>query len=406
MYFEASISKSAPKRFNKLSQKAQLGCIAALSVLLLSALQWLLLDRDASQRHLHQYGGMVAEQLSRLSKDAMVREDTIALNVLAEQVASDSAIASITIYSINGRTLASYGTALENGDAAYEFNRPIQLADATAGFVRVQLNSTAQVAASESSPLLHGLTQAWRPLASLVGAALLLWGIISWLTSKPLNLIHSCEDDSRTTADEVATTRRVLLLAVRLFNSAEMSSARRDALMDTAKFRIADVARLYGAHYLPIEPGAFAIIFAVARVSDSDTNKDTDDQRFHAACAALAIARLCNQPGGARFRYSLQEASLPLTDGLDPEFAELSHHTEDILADSMLYAALASDNTIALSASYARALERPERLDLTREHSPALAGLQTENAQDYYLLSGANAVTESMLNHQVEALTS
>lgn len=49
-------------------------------------------------------------------------------------------------------------------------------------------------------------------------------------------------------------------------------------------------------------------------------------------------------------------------------------------------------------------MERPERLNLTREHSPALGSLQTEVADDYYLLSGANAATEDMLNHQVAAL--
>lgn len=78
--------------------------------------------------------------------------------------------------------------------------------------------------------------------------------------------------------------------------------------------------------------------------------------------------------------------------------------SEDVLADSLLYAALASDNTIAVSTAFAQAMERPERLNLTREHSPALGSLQTEVADDYYLLSGANAATEDMLNHQVAAL--
>lgn len=361
--------------------------IAALSILLLGGLQWLLKDRKAAERHVHQYGGMVAEQLTRLSKDAMVREDTIALNVLAEQVAGDEAIASVTIYSTDGRTLASYGKAPTNGSETHEFNRPIQLAEATAGFVRVTLNSTAFAPASESPWFLRWLTQAWRPLASVLLAGLFVWGIVFWLTRRP-------PDHSRT-LDEQTPTQEVLLLIVRLFNSSEMSSARRDALMDATESRIAEVADIYGAQYLPVEPGALTVVFAA---------NEREDQRFQAACAALAIAQLCNQPGGARYRYSLRETQLPLTEGSGSYLADVSGYGEEVIADSMLYAALAHDNTIAVSSAYARALERPERLDLTREHSPKLANLQTESANDYYLLSGANAATESMLSNQVEAL--
>jgi len=384
------------KKFYQLTPKAQLGTIACLSMLLLIGFQWLLEDRTAGQRHLHQYGGMVAEQLTRLSKDAMLREDTIALNVLAEQVASDSTIASVTIYSMDGRTLASYGTAAAEGSAAHEFNRPIQLADATAGFVRVTLDPNALTAPTAASPALSWFTRMWRPLTSLLLAAVSLWAAIFWLTrdsgrAQVVRPRPGLENDQ-------PIIQPILLLTIKLFNGTEMSSARRDALMDAAESRVTGVTQLYGAQLLSVEPGALAVVFAI------DT---TDDQRFQAACAALAIARLCNQPGGARYRYSLREAQLTAPNGSDiapSAIAELLTHSESILADSLLYAALASDNTIAVSADYARALARPERLNLTREHSPMLASLQTEVATDYYLLSGASAATESMLKHQVEAL--
>ena len=286
--FEASISNSAPRRFNQLSQRALLVTIAVLSILLLSGLQWLMQDREAANRHLHHYGGMVAEQLARLSKDAMVREDTIALNVLAEQVAGDEAIASVTIYSTDGRTLASYGDAPTNGNETHEFNRPIQLAEATAGFVRVTLDSTAFVPASEAPQLLRWLTQSWRPLASLLLTGLCLWAIVCWLTR--------AAGDHHRPFEAHLPTQGVLMLAVRLFNSQEMSSTRRDALMDATESRVAEVADIYGAQYLVVEPGALLVVFAANEI---------EDQRFQAACAALAIAQLCDQPGGARYRLSL-----------------------------------------------------------------------------------------------------
>jgi len=335
---------------------------------------------------------MVAEQLTRLSKDAMVREDTIALNVLAEQVASDNAIASVSIYSTDGRTLASYGDASNKGNATLEFNRPIQLAQATAGFVRVTLNSAAFASTSDSPQPVRWLTQNWRPLVSLLLAGLGLLSTIFWLTRKPL--------DQDRTLDEQSLAQSILMLTIRLSNSSEMPAARRDALMDATESRTAELADIYGAQYLPIETGALLVVFAA---------NEREDQHFQAACAALAVAQLCNQPGGARYRYSLREAQMPLTatsqsSVADSYVADASDYSEEVIADSLLYAALALDNTIAVSAAFARALDRPERLDLTREHSPKLANLQTESATDYYLLSGANAATESMLNHQVEAL--
>ena len=75
------------------------------------------------------------------------------------------------------------------------------------------------------------------------------------------------------------------------------------------------------------------------------------------------------------------------------------------MSDALIYAALANDNTIALSSAFAQSNKHPERLELSRDHSPALASLQSEEITDYYLLSGAQAATQSMINSQVEALS-
>ncbi len=383
---------SDSSRFNRLPQMAQLGSIAALSMLLLSAFQWLLHDRTTEARYLDHYGNMVANQLTRLSKDAMVREDVIALNVLAEQVASAPAISSVTVYSLDGRTLASYGSTNRQGAAPgadHEFNRPIQLAEATAGFVRVTVDPEALHPPAES-PM---ATPQMRVLTSWLLTALALWGIAGWLTRTKRT---GQPEPSAGTA-----TRTVILLAVRLFNSTEMSAARRDALMEAAAACVAKVTELYAGAFLRVEPGAIAVVFE---------SPDAEDRAFQVACAALVIARLCNQPGGGRYRYSLQYA--PLTTHSGPgataedqlSAAFTGPETDDILADALLHAALASDNTIVLSATYAKLLPRPERLELTREHSPALAALQTVAASEYYLLSGANAATEAMLARQTQSL--
>ena len=378
------------RRFAELPVITQMLCAGGLGMLLLTACNWLMQDRNPQAFYLDHYGGMVAEQLARLSKDAMVREDAIALNVLAEQVASDPAIGSVTVYSLDGRTLASYGVLetpgqttgqtqnntrnTTTGGTTLEFTRAIQLAEATAGFVSVTVNPKAL--APEASSAIDNLLRTGRPLAALLLSSLLFWAIL-WAalrgpTRPPsVNEQHLVED---------ADKQDGILLAARLFNSAEMNVTRRDALLAAAETRIAVIAELYGARHQRLNNDALVVVF------EDDNNPD---QRFQAACAALAIARMCNQPGGARYRYSLQDVRLS---------------DQEQLADALLYAALANDNSIAITSSYARALERSERLQLTSEHSPMLADLQGEAASEYYLLSGANAATERLLEQQIASL--
>lgn len=324
---------------------------------------------------------MVAAQLARLGQDAMVREDAIALNVLAEQVAEEPAIAAVTVYSIDGTILAAYG----NTAAGREFTRPIQLADATAGFVKVTVDAMA-LNSTTAEPMSSALL---RSFAGWLLSALALWATILWLTRTPK--MAAAAETAGTQASETLT----LMLVVRLFNSTDMQPARRDALMEASTARVRSVAHLYQARFEPLGDGAIAILF---------DEPDSHDRSFQAACAALVVSRLCDQPGGGRYRYSLQHASVPAGKAPLQVRAEHSSALHDTLNDALLHAALANDNSIALSAAYALELPRPQRLELTREHSPALAGLRTSEASDYYLLSAANAATEEMLARQIEVI--
>ena len=378
---------SAQQRFQRLSVPARLACTGAMAMLLLMLFNLLLVDRSAERRFLEHYGGLVTEQIARLAKDAMVREDAIAMNVLAEQVASDPAIGSVIIYSLEGQKLASYGIAeseIQKSDEL-EFNRPIQLADATAGFVRVTIIESV-LRAPRAFPM--NWWDQLRPLTSLVLAILSLWGILHWLTRPQRG-----STDSRQTSSEDSPA---ILLAVNLFNASQMSPGRRDALIGAAKNRLTEVSQIYNATLLPLTPSAVGLVFDPEKI---------DGPHFQAACAALVIAQLCNQPGGARYRYSLQEGALSLTDGVIRQAKHASEPSQALMSDALIYAALANDNTIALSSQFAQSIRHPERLELSREHSPALASLQSKEITDYYLLSGAQAATQSMINSQVEALS-
>jgi len=315
----------------------------------------------------------------------MVREDSITLNVMAEQIAAQPSIEAVTVFALDGTVLAAHGSTQKDPRGA-EFTHPIQLADATAGFVKVTVSPIAlqqsTVAASLKSALLPWLL-----------AALGSWGAIAWFTRAPRpDRASQTSRDSRgntaDTGDAGLETTSMILLVVHLFNGKEMPASRRDALLAASRGRIEAVIELYHGTQQPLSDTSIGVLF---------DSPDPHDREFQAACAALVIARLCDQPGGGRYRYSLQHAELPIN--------RPGYLLDAVQSDALLHAALADDNTIALSAAYARDLPRPERLELTREHSPALGSLHLSDASDYFLLAGANPATEKMLHRQMAILT-
>lgn len=323
----------------------------------------------------------------------MLREDVIALNVLAEQVASEPAIREIEIYSMDGSSLASYSD--DQAAIAFstrEFTRPIQLADATAGFVKVVVATQALETGATSYQ-----AQEW---LRLFGAALLsllvMGGFIYWLTRTPSFATNIAELAAGEAGRQNQTS--AYLLMVNLFNGNDMPAARRDALLASALRHTNAVASIYQGYVKQLSSTAIAVVFE---------QTSAPERSFEAACAALVLARLGNQPGGARYRYSLQQ--LRLDEGADPGDAIAD---SDRVDNALLHAALAEDNTVALAANFARALPRPERLELTSEHSPALRALHSfaseevsENeSNDYFLLSSANPTTQAMLEQQVKSL--
>ena len=366
--------------------------VALSSLVLLTGLQTLLYTDYREAAYLESYGSLVASQMARLGQDAMVREDAIALNVLAEQVAAEPAILQIEIYAMDGATLASYadpGVARTDNspNRTLVFTRPIQLADATAGFVKVVVNN----AALRQSHSRYQWQDRLRLGTAAALSALALALLIFWLTrthpdDEPADPARSIRSASQ---GEPTETSFYMVLA-NLFNGSDMQTARRNALMAAARTNTDSVAQLYQGRVQQISPTALAILF---------DQVDTPGRSFQVACAALVLSRLGNQPGGARFRYSLQH--LDLEYGPDSLLAPAADEARE---DALLHAALAEDNAVVLAADFARQLPRPERFELTSEHSPSLAALHTNQSRDYFLMSSAKPVTEAMLSKQIDAL--
>ena len=363
--------------FAGLSQRGQLFASAAFALVIATTLHLFVPATDTEQSLRDNYGAMIATQLARLSQGAVAKQDSISLNVLAEQVASDPAIIRVTILAMNGETLADYGSRTSSADADHQFTRPIQLADATAGFVQVTIARTAL----EARPTAGLSRSALRTLAIF-----LLAGLASWLLSMAATSDPQGRSTSTRTNDD-SNPRELALLCISLFNGSQMQTTRRDALMDACLQHVNAVAELYQARPFVIDGTTHGLMF------DYDSH-DPADRAFQASCAALVLARMCDQPGGGRYRYSLQS----LTVHGEPSGAALS--------DARLLCALADDHAIALAEPFARRLDRPERLDITHEHSPALADLQSGASQGYYHMRGAVHTINELLLSQEQALRS
>lgn len=379
--------RNLPNAFQRLELHLQLA-FAGLAALVLFAFILSLLPKPApDHRLLEDYGSILAEQLAGLTVESIVKQDRIALNVLAERIAQTEAVAGVAVFGVDGQRLAGYGNFAEQ--QPFEFTEPVVIDDAYAGYARIVLEPDALATTDNFNQLAPWIA------ASLV-TCITLGLLIVWLTHVPLHAakIGALGSPSTPAITAEANTPGAYLLVVNLFNQHDLNNEIRDEIVAACETDIRAVADLYGADWLSLPGTGFAL---------SISQRPAQDHAFEAACAALVLAKLCgkNAPHpllAPKFRFSLQP--LVLHQG------QLNAHSySDELADAVLRSAVADDATIALSTPFFDKLAEPERLALTHEHNPALAALRGDDDTDYYLLSQATGNLAELIEHQVRSLT-
>lgn len=387
--------RNLPQAFQRLELHLQLA-FAGLAALVLFALILSLLPKPApDQTLLEDYGSILVEQLAGLTVESIVKQDRIALNVLAERIAQTKAVAGVAVFGVDGQRLAGYGNFGEHQQ--FTFSQPVVIEDAYAGYARIVLEPNALAASEDFNQLAPTVA------ASLV-TCITLGLLIVWLTHIPMNTsaaarftparlaTHSTEAIA-TLAESDQLQPDAYLLIVNLFNPHDLDSAVRDDIVAQCEANIAAVAGLYGANWRSLPGTGFALSIA---------QRPAQDHAFEAACAALVLAKLCGSSAphallAPKFRFSLQPLWLE-------EGPFEAHNYNEEIADAVLRSAVADDATIVLSVEFLNNLTQPDRLELTREHNPALAALHGDDNTDYYLLSRATGNLADLIENQVHSL--
>ena len=400
--------RNLPTAFQRLELHLQLA-FAGLAGLVVFALILSLLPKPApDEQLLEDYGAILAEQLAGLTVESIVKQDKIALNVLAERIANTNAVAGVAVFGVDGQRLAGYGEFAEN--QAFTFSESVLIGDAYAGYARVVLNPNALLTQ-------NGFNELAPTIAASLVTCITLGMLIVWLTHTPLQKAPLQNAPQTTTqahpdADPLEQPG-VYLLIVNLFNPLDLTSEVRDDIVVECENTINAVANLYGAHWQAIPGTGFALTFAATFAIDSESGGDTtvpasthqseQDRAFDAVCAALVLSKLCgrNAPHpllAPKFRFSLQP--IALTRGpLD------SMSYSDDFADAVLCSAVADDATIVLSDDFVDSLSQTERLELTSEQNLALAALRTRDDTNYCLLRNATGSLAELIEGQVNSLS-
>lgn len=396
--------RNLPTAFQRLELHLQLA-FAGLAALALFALFLNMLPKPAPDKQLlEDYGSILAEQLAGLTVESIVKQDRIALNVLAERIANTKAVAGVAVFGINGQRLAGYGNFADAGD--FTFTEPVRIEDANAGYARVVLQPNALLSTGDFNQLAPTIA------ASLV-TCIVLGMLIFWLSHIPLppGALQAAAGQARTgqssssgqtsprlpqlpqAEPDNASDPRIYLLIVNLVNQLDLNTEARDDVVAECEADVRSVADLYDADWQALPGTGFALAVPA---------RPGHDHSFDAACACLVLAQLCgrNAPHprlAPKFRFSLQAQEL--THGQLEPFSN-----SDDLADAILRSAVADDAAITVCPNFVEDFSRLDLLNLTREANPALAALRASDATDYYLLNSATGTLAEHIDHQVHSL--
>ncbi len=363
--------------------------LAGALLMLLSGALILRSATDDPQRVDH-YGRAVAGALASLAADPMSRSDRLHLAVLGNRLVDTPEIRGVASYSPRGQLLATTGDLNPP-----HYDAQVAVGDSAVGRVRVALEP-ASFAARDAA-------QIW----ALLGAALL--GAL--LVAVAATLVRAGRDgrlavvlpqrrpprdqgDPAPAAAAAETPDDELthhLLAVNFYNQLTLAADQREFELSLCGELAEAVADLYGGQVVSL-PGIGLLV-------DFD-HADDPDRPFQVICAALVLARLLHEETEfGSYRLGLNLASCPSREALALD--------DESVADAALLSALGKDQSLAISAAFAAALdgaaEGLSQLDARPLRNPLLDQLTTSDA-GCYLVFGLATESSGLIEQQVDRL--
>lgn len=368
-----------PDRF-VLTVAAVSTAVTLLVVLLVLALT------DPQRARMDRFGATAARAFAELAVEPLMRQDRLHLGVIGNRFAEAPEIRAVATHASNDELLTSTGEVTEP-----TYTHPVTLDQAVVGYVRVALDPEAF--AEPVGARVLGLAFALLLVPVLVASGWTLTraarsGELARRLARPKSARVTGEPAETDAAAEPAAPPAVAhyLLAVNLYNQLSLQPSERDFERRLALELAETVARECR--------GQVQCLPGVGVLLDFDHSEDPE-RPFQVICAALLLARLLRDeaPFG-NYRLGLNLALHPA--GMLPV-------DDPAVSDATLLSALAPDDTLAISATVAQALENETRYAAKRLDNPLLDELATSNGR-CYLVIGVAPPFDALLGRQAERI--
>ena len=317
-----------------------LGCVAAL-------LAWAQVEATRAASDIEAFGAATAQEIAEWAVAPLMRQDRVALGLLASRVAERPQVRGITVETADRKSFVVVGDAVRRGMPS--FNAPITVPDSVVGNVQVTLNRDA----FELS-LLRLLRLSWWgwPLGLLLAAGggyLLDRRMASARRPQKAAPAADAADPTPTEAqtDAALAENGPLVLVANLFSRTDLSATDEDQAMQRCLAVAEAVAEGRNGTATPLANIGVSVTFTAPQ-------PDAADSALQAAL--LLQAAMAQQDDAVKFRYALQR--MPQSDPTP--------------ADNLAaMASLAADGELVLGAAAIAGLDQPDRVQLTAIDNPA-----------------------------------
>jgi hypothetical protein len=363
---------------------------ASLLTTLLIALSWQNQVDEVDQGRVDRYGAALTAQLAAVSLEPLISGDRIRLGVLAQRMVEFPEIATVSVHTIDDRTIATAGEAQNR--FLRQYVHPIELGETVAGHVRLTVDPEAF-----RVPVTSRL---WLPaLIMLLTSGGLGYALGQHIQARTLPRPRPPAPVLRTGPLHDGNAAEQYLLVVNFFNQSSVPPEPRSEVLARVQARVHQVALLYGGESVEL-PGT-GLLVRFAQAEDAEPS-------FRFLCAALLCADMLEELNDGEyrnlsprliFRFGLH---VTLTGSMPVESAQWRE--TEFAADTLLLSAVARNGTVALSGEAFAQLDASDRCDWQPCRNPILDTMTTGNGARCVIVNDLVDDYRTLLDNELELL--
>jgi hypothetical protein len=357
---------------------AGLALTCSLATSLLITQLWQVRVDALDDGRIDRYGEALSAQIATLAVEPLIAGDRIRLGVLAQRMSEFPEIATVSVQTIDDRTVAQAGAA--HGHSLRHYTYPIAFEETLAGHVRVAVDPSMLRA--------PGAGQLWLPaLLMVLISGGLGYAVGLHLAARTVPRPRVSEDAPHTAESEAGSER--YLFVANLFNLGSMPAEHRVAIMAAVQQCIAEVTEPHAAVCTELAGTGTLVTFTPA--ADGDDGFVVLRAALQCADALETLNDRLRRDGVPRlvFRFGLHIAPVSAEIGADEDDASraATDADPDAMADTVLLSAVARNGTIATSTDVFERLGDVDRIEWQMHQNPILDTMTTSAGDSCVLVT-------------------